>query len=369
MIDQPTGRSPRLLIISQHDFRSARKANVHFIVESLVRDDYDVQWFSTGFSLLSYVRGDPRLGGGLAKNQVERVSGVDCYLWCTLLHPFRLPFLDRLPGGTALFGMYAQRRPRVLSEWIKAADLVLIESGLGIIHLDQIHKSRPELPVIYLASDDLATIGTSQYLIDRLAQSKGQLDGIRVPSELLRPAMPPGVPVAHVPHGLALPSPDEIGPNPYPKPGNVVSVGSMLFDPGAVLAAAKAFPDLTFHLIGTGWRHASHDNIRVYPEMPFAETLPYLYHADVGMAAYSGAEAPFYLSDTSMKLIQFDALGVPAVCPHFAVGRYSERRFGYTVGRAEEVVDAVHRALAAAPFDPSKTLTWGEVAERIVALG
>jgi len=56
------GKGPmdRILIISGHDFRSPRKANIHFIAQELAKIA-SVRFLSVGFSNLSFIKGDPRL--------------------------------------------------------------------------------------------------------------------------------------------------------------------------------------------------------------------------------------------------------------------------------------------------------------------
>ena len=50
--------------------------------------------------------------------------------------------------------------------------------------------------------------------------------------------------------------------------------------------AARAFPDVTFHVIGAGSEAAAlaAPNIRIYDEMKLQDTIPYLHHADFGVA-------------------------------------------------------------------------------------
>ncbi len=52
-------------------------------------------------------------------------------------------------------------------------------------------------------------------------------------------------------------------------------------------------------LVGLGKAPA---NVHVHPETPFDDTLPYVKHATVGIAAYHAAEGADYLADSSLKL-------------------------------------------------------------------
>ena len=66
-----------------------------------------------------------------------------------------------------------------------------------------------------------------------------------------------------------------------------------------------------------------------------------------------------------MKLIQYDFLGLPAVCPHEVVGDYRSR-FGYRHGDEESIVAAIKAALEA-PRGPSRAHpSWSDVADRVL---
>src|SRR5450759_4618353 len=77
----------RILIISGHDFRSPRKASLHFIAQELAKTA-SVQFLSIGFSILSLIKGDPRSELAGRANVARNENGVECFLWKTLVHPF-----------------------------------------------------------------------------------------------------------------------------------------------------------------------------------------------------------------------------------------------------------------------------------------
>src|SRR5690606_18386342 len=77
----------RFLVLSAHDFRSPRKAGIHFVTTELARRG-PTRFFSLRYSLLSRYTADPRLSLDQKANQVAVHQGVECYLWKTLIHPF-----------------------------------------------------------------------------------------------------------------------------------------------------------------------------------------------------------------------------------------------------------------------------------------
>jgi 2-beta-glucuronyltransferase len=127
-----------------------------------------------------------------------------------------------------------------------------------------------------------------------------------------------------------------------------------------------------FHVIGGGRNSAglASENLVVWPEMPFSETVRYIRHASVGIAAYTANDAPYYLSDTSMKLLQYQYVGLNGVCPFFACGEFPGR-FGYAPDNSASIVSALDRALGADRFEPDDSLflDWSDVVDRILSPG
>lgn len=357
------------IISAQHDYRSLRRVNLHFIARELRRRGA-VRFFSLRFSHLSGLRGrDPRLNLVSRANRVEEVDGIACYLWRPLVHPVSLP-----QGLTALeavaFRAYVAQTPEVLRRWIAESDVIILESGVAIVLLDLIRKINPQARVLYLAADSLDTIGAARFVRDYLARVHGELDGVILPSPALAADFPNARATMVIPHGIDQEDYSEPRDTPFdPGSRNGVSVGSMLFDPRVFEVAAPLFPEITFHVIGSGTVSRQHrtGNVVYYPEMSFQDTLGYLQHADFGIAPYRPEEVPAYLADTSMKLMQFGHLGLPAICPTEAVSTYP-LRFGYDLARPETVRAAIEQALEA-PRDPVDSPSWAEVTEQIVAFG
>lgn len=355
------------LLISGHDFRSKRKANVHFIARELAKRG-PARFFSIGFSTLSLVTRDPRASLWSRANRIERYQDVDCYLWRSLLHPVNLrrPWLASLER--AGFDLYRRFFPKVLTQWVRDATVIGIESGLPLITFDLVKRLNPRARVIYLCSDSLDTIGCSAYLKDELQRAAKTFDVIRIPSPLLAPEFPPASHLRIIAQGMDEMPARNHRPSPFTGGINVVSIGSMLFDRSFFEAAAPAFPELTFHIIGGGKNAAglAAQNIRLYGEMPFEETVAFIEYADVGIAPYGGDRVSQYLIDTSMKLLQYEAYGLPAVCPIAVAGdRYG--RFGYVPGDARSIQIAIQAARSLGRFSGRPPLSWKAVTDRILS--
>lgn len=359
------------LVLSAHDYRSPRQANIHFITEELARRG-PTRFFSLKYSWLSQIKkNDWRTSLDSQANTIVRHKGVDCYLWKTPIHPFnvRSPKLQFIEN--ALHHWYARGKNAVLQNWIKESDTIVLESGVAPIFFDLIKKLNPQAKILYRASDALDTVGVAPYVIKIFDRVAKDMHTLALPSRELANTMPSQHNLAYIPHGIDHALLHSEHASPYTRSLNAVSVGSMLFDADFIATASRLFPEVHFHVIGSGQdRHPDYGtNVSVYGETPFDQTIAYIKHADFGIAPYRNADLPVYLKDTSMKLIQYDFFGVPAVCPHFVAGNYASR-FGYEPGNAQSIEQAVNRALASRQQIAAQKrahLSWSEVTDRLLS--
>jgi 2-beta-glucuronyltransferase len=359
-------RPGNFLVISAHDYRSPRKANIHFIARELARRG-PTRFFSLRYSALSRFTADPRLSLDARANRIERQDGVDCFLWKTALHPFNTRRALLRPLETLMFHWYVRSASPVLARWIAEASVILFESGTAPVFFDLAARVNPAARTVYIASDDLDTINAADYVKRTFRRIAPALDAIRLPSRALARTVPGAARLFFIPHGIDPTLATQGDPSPYGSGTHAVSVGSMLFDPAFFAFASHRFPDIDFHIIGSGQpRHPGYGrNVAVYDEMAHADTVRYIKHAHIGIAPYRAARLPDYLADTSMKLIQYDFFGLPAVCPAAVVGDYRSR-FGYQPGDAASVVAAIRAALAAPRLSSRRHLSWVEVVDRVL---
>lgn len=348
-----------VIMSGYHDYRSKRKVDLHFIADELKKQG-KVTFISLRYSYLTRYKEDPRHDLWNRANKLEMVDGIRCFLWRTPVHPFGLPSRLAL-AEKLLFAAFASHLNQEIRAALQTADTVLVESGLSIIYIPLLKRINPRLRIIYMASDSLDAIGQANAVKDALKANAPLICRARVPSPYLAANLPASIPSYYIPHGIDKTQFQAIGPSPFP-PGslNAVSVGSMLFDPAFLATAARLFPDITFHAIGSGYKGFAPPNVRYYSEMPFAATLPYLKHASFAVAPYRKGVEP-YLTHTSMKLMQYDYLGIAAVCPQVVAGS-GPGRFGYEHDRPESIRAAITEALQIRGFTPQRRLDWAEVA-------
>jgi len=357
--------SKNFLLITALDYRTPRKANLHFIADELVKRG-TTRFFSMRYSNLSRFKADPRICIDSRANRKEVFNGAECFLWKTLVHPFntrkkRLRHVENL-----FFEWYKNSPCTVLVEWIKEADVIFFESGSAPIFFELAARKNPRASKIYIASDDLDTINSADYVRQCFSRAAPNMTALCLPSRILSSTMPATSNKYFVPHGIDHSIANDADPSPYQGKGNAVSVGSMLFDPSFFVIAAQQFPDITFHVIGSGHANMGYaKNVRLYDEMDYRDTLRYIKHADFGIAPYQGESVPAYLADTSMKLMQYDFFGLPSVCPITVMGSYSSR-FGYRPGDPASIDTAIRAALNA-PHVPSRQhLSWAQVVDRLI---
>lgn len=366
-MNTPATGQDTFLVLSAHDYRSPRKAGMHFITDEFVKRGR-TRFFSLRYSLLSRHTADPRLSLDDRANRIETHLGVECYLWKTLIHPFNTRRRWLRPLETLMYRWYSQGHNPVLQQWIKEATVILLESGVAPIFFDLIKRLNPTAKILYRVSDALETINVADYINQTFARVAGDINTIVLISKALADTVPTRHNLAYVPQGIDHSIADQADPSPYGSGIHAVSLGSMLFDPQFFVLASKRFPEVHFHIIGSGHpRHPGYGkNVTVYGEMPFAKTLPYIKHANFGIAPYNSSNLPAYLRDTSLKLLQYDFFKRPAVCPSFIAADYPNR-FGYEIGDGDSIEHAIKRALD--PHQPvmtKTTLSWSDVADRML---
>lgn len=358
--ERPDPRGLRITIVSgTHDYRAARRAGVHGLAQAFAGLGATVRFISIRFSALSFVTKDPRSPLWRRAGRFERHDNVESFLWLTPFHP-----LGAGGVGRALHRLYARLPAPALDDAFADSDIVIIESGLALVLVERIRRVNPHARLIYRCSDSLEAIGANPVLKDILEESAEAFAHVTVPARALAEQFPWAKGrVYFTPQGVDHAPFARAHPRPYDTPRNAVSVGSMLFDAAFFAIAGEAFPDVTFHVIGGPTQaFAAPPNVRRWGEMRFAETIPYLQHADVGLAPYRAGAS--YLRESSLKLTQFAHIGLPAVCPNFAAGRHP-LRYGYEPGDADSIKRALAQALSLTTRpEPMPAPTWESTALR-----
>lgn len=361
----------RIAILSNHYYRSKRKAGFHHLADAWCALGHEVTFITTGFSLFSYLRHDPRTRyPDLERNKlVTERPGLYSYVHFTTWHPHTLllPFLDRLTGP------YVTRYERfclgAAEAKIAEADLVVYESCCSLFLVDKCRMLAPGAKHVYRVSDDITAMRSMHPRLEGVEQEIAKkVDLISTPCEYLQQKFS-GQPNALLqPHGMDTSAYDAIDASPYLGRGHLVFVGNSLLDFEFLRVAAEAFPDLSFHILGPFARVVGRENIYYYGELSFRDTIAYVKFADVGLCTIATKNMEYLTSLTdSLKVKQYRYCGLPII----ASGAINMRRSGvfyYERGNRESIVRTVRAALSCPKNEDWKTEVndWKTVAGGII---
>lgn len=359
----------RVVLITWHYLESKRRAGFHWLADAYWRSGCEVVFVTVSLSWLSLFSGDPRFAypvireAGRMKWLHERLAS---YVWFTSWHPANLRWgvLNRL--SSSAFRAYGDLPLGEVEPHLRDASLIIFDATLGLFLFDRLKRMNPQARYVYRVSDDLRFLRNHPLLLSVEDQCIPRFDQISVPSEYIYRRF------AHLPtaalhyHGLNKAVFDEESLTPYAEGSiNAVFVGVSHFDVDFIEQASRLCPEWRFHIIGPIRGLPERENVISYGEMPFAQTVPYIKHADVGLQtrAYSpGAES---LTD-SLKVMQYTYCRLPIVAPDF-LWTTRNNSFCYKPGDGESMRLALARALE---FDRSQVVTssilsWDELAQEI----
>ncbi len=313
----------------------------------------EVTFITTGLSLFSVLRKDARLKTGRPLRKLwEEGPGLYSFLHFTLLHPHTLiiPVLDRLSGG--MVRKYADCSLGQAEAKLKEAELIVYESCSAVCLLPRMRQIAPQAKHIYRASDILSAMRSLHPEVKQIEREIIPLfDLISVPKESMMKCFAGHPRVFTHAHGIDTAAYDAQTVNPYPpEPGrkHCVFVGMSHLDYEFLQTAARAFPEVLFHIIGPLAQNALGENIIYYGRMEYHDTLKYIKFADVGL--YTRMADPDLLSTLgcSLKMQQYRYCQLPVVVSDkIDTPPPDDQFFRYQYGNPESMKRALQDALAA----------------------
>lgn len=358
-----------LIVTGQHFATSPRKVDLHFIADVLSKRGDHVDFLSLRLSWVSRLSKDGRFKFARQRplNRWTTVSPrTDEYIWYTPFHLMNLrnTALNQVSGR--VFKLLGSHLPFAVRQRLPSYTDIVIESGQGPLVTAEIRALAPNARIIYHAADRLSTIGSHPAIQKVFEKTIDDYDLVHIVAESLKADIPPGPPVVYLPHGISKQAFDT-ATNPYGTARNVVSVGDMLFDARAVAILAGANPDWTFHLFGKkAFLDPSPANVVAHGEVPFEEVVNYIKFADIGVAPYLESGNAEYLSQSSLKLIQYTYCRLPIVAPVFAAtGR--DHVQGYAPDNEASLQAAFEKAVSydRTTIDTATALSWEEKTEAL----
>ncbi|KPF41201.1 hypothetical protein [Rhizobium sp. AAP43] len=364
------GKNRVLIVTGQHFADSPRRVDLHFMAEQLLEDGDHVDFLVCRLSPISRFIKDGRYEQAMRypANRWETFrERLEQFIWFAPYHPINLR--NRLLNALVmpLYCAYPQFLPKAVLGRLPNYTHVVVESGPSPLLTRRLRRFAPEARFIYHAADRLETIGTHPCVGKQLAATIGLYDSVRIMAEAMRSDFPADAPVIFLPHGISKDAFDRAVSNPYAGPRHAVSVGDMKFDADVIDVLARANHDWTFHLFGKKALPLERlPNIVVHGEVPFDIIVPFIKHADVGLAPYRDGDGADYLSQSSLKMIQYSYCHLPIVAPRFAAaGR--DHVCAYDPADPGSVCAAFEKAKAMdhLAIDTSSIRTWKQVVDTI----
>jgi 2-beta-glucuronyltransferase len=251
---------------------------------------------------------------------------------------------------------------------IAQADLFVFDSDHGLFLFDRFKQLNPGARFVYRVSDDIRMMRHNPLLPAQEELIAPRFDLVSAASSIFQRRF------AHLPraffhnHGLDKELFDRPHANPYPSAGpNVVYVGKHYFDADFAARAARLLPNWTFHVFGDVGALPAAPNLICHGERPFAELVPYLQHADIGMQTLAYVPGAECFTD-SLKMFQYTYCRLPIVAPSF-LKQERPHVFYYEPGDDASIRAALVAAHGCdrASISTAGVLTWDDLAAKLAA--
>ncbi len=353
--------------------KETRKVSTHFIAEQWARSGHEVHVVTVGLSQLTRLK-DPDLYQALAAEQKNCFRCLEDRLSVTAYMPFLHPVSTRNSIVNSLMGpafhLYGSHIPAYLKKPLQEADAVYFEPGTCLSLFRAARALNSKAAFVYIKRDWLTTIGAGPYLQELEQKILSNFDLIVSPSSVIAEETGKQCRTEVLPQGIDKTVLDGDAPSPYAAgTKNAVAVGNMLFDENAVRSIAQADRDLTVHVFGARFEQPLLPNVIDYGEQPFEQIVPYLRHADFGIAPYDMRPEDAYLAETSLKLLQYAYCRLPVLLP----GLIPDQRgnlIGYKIGSETDWPGKVQQALSMPKSERFQDgiLSWNDVASQLADL-
>jgi 2-beta-glucuronyltransferase len=360
-----------VVLVTGHYLTSDRRAGFHWLADAFRADGWRVVFLTAGVSWLLWLRRlDYRLQYPLIRERnrvVWKAPDLASYVWLTPWHPSHVP----IPGGdrlaAPLFRRYGSLRLGAVERLLEKASLFVYDSTPGLMLADRLRARHPRARHVYRVSDDMRLLGYHPVVIEAEDRTAGAMDLVSVPSRALCAQFAGLTNVTLQPHGIDTAAFDACHADPYDRgvAFNAVFVGNSHLDRSFLDAAATRFAEARFHVIGAFEPGPHHGNITWHGEMPFARTLPYIIHADIGLNIREYGVGAESLTD-SLKVLQYTYCRLPIIAPDF-LKSHRPHVVCYRPGDAASVAASVHAALRIdrASIDRSSLRSWQALAREL----
>ncbi|MCC2976899.1 hypothetical protein LK533_09470 [Sphingomonas sp. PL-96] len=346
-----------------------RKTSMVFLAEALARRGYQVHVVTTQLSWLTRLRRSNHLAmrGNARWNRWYDADGMRGFLWVPPVHPVGATGRLRQWLAAPLIAAYGALLPWAVVRPLRHAQLVVIESCAAVALFRRVRRVARDARILYSMNDRLTVIGMHPGLQHRLRTDAPRYDLVRVPAADLLDDLPDAR-AALVRHGIDRRAFDTDSRSPYPTGPNAVLIGDMMLDQPLLERLVRSFPEVRFHYFGrTALDFEAPANLTAWGEQPFEAVVPFVQHADVGLALYRRVPGLAYLAESSLKNLQYRYCGLPVVGPDFAVAAVPGA-LGYDPEQPASAERALRAALARGRGARGGVADWDEVAGELLAL-
>ncbi len=372
-----TSKAGEVAFLSNHHWISERRAGFHGLAQAFHEAGWKVRFVTTGLSLISFLKPDPRLARlrRSARNRWDTApDGVEMYVYCPPLHAVsRFDATDLITDR--LFALlYRVRLPEDLGRGLASSDLVVFESSAALLLFDAVGRLAPRARRVYRVSDDVRVVGMARSILAAEEAAADRFDLISVPSRVLLAKRFAHLPSARFhPHGVDLPRLEaaQAGPLPELDRSSCVALGTTLFNTELLALCATARPDMRFYVVGAlpAKRRVDLPNIVWCGERPFEEALSMAAAGDIAAAFYRPEDGTEYLAETSNKIAQYTFFRKGIIGPaHLADALRRVNYFAVDPLTEQGARAAIERALHSSPADPPTDLLrpWSVVRDEII---
>ena len=357
----------RAVLLTGHFPHQKRKASLLWVSSHLQNTGWHVTHATVGYSWLSSLRRDARLST-LPSPPVRGLQVVSSTLTTLYSTPPIHPFRARLKAANTwlepFFDYFICHWKHRLRAPLTSADLVICESGPPILLAPVLARYARNAHRIYRVNDDIRLLNAAPSLVRAEATQMAHFTRISTASPVLAKRFAQHPNVTLDPMGIPHEELKETPPNPYTTSRlSAVCAGTTQIDLNKLADIASARPNWDIHLLGRlKSRPPRLRNLHWYGEKPFYETLGYIAHADVGLAAYVDAPGIEYQATNSNRILLYRHFGLPVLGPDRLTNSAMPGIIGY--GDRD-----VWRRCETQRRNPEQIPDWSELAIRLTQNG
>lgn len=348
-----SGKGRVAVLFTGHFYKQMRRGSMHWLADELVKAGWRVRFVTFGISWLSRLTGDVRLtGAALPEVGLRQLApNLEGYFQASPFHPIdlRKGWLNRL--AAPLFATFPWFWASAVKRLVGDAELIVLESGLPIL-LAPLVKRHTRGKLVYRVNDDVRVMRTPPSVQRAEIAYAPLFDRISLASPVLAKRFDGLGAVGLDPMGLETDLFDAPNPSPFEAPPlaprwevEAVCAGASHFDADAVAAMAALRPTWRFHVLGRLREPLTATNIICHGERPFADVVPFVQHADIGLAPYRDLPGVEYQVHHSNRLLQYAYMKLPSVGPQRMTHPDAPFLVGYAPGNTASINDALRSAL------------------------